>query len=49
MFVSNDFSSPEKYEADKFLLRTLTINDVVKDYDAVISSVGHLRKKTLWP
>lgn len=55
MFVSNDFSPPEKYEADKFLLRTLTINDVVKDYDAVMSSVAHLREtkpfgpKGTWP
>jgi hypothetical protein len=28
-------------------LRLLTVNDVVKDYDAVMTSVAHL--KTLWP
>ncbi|WP_228025300.1 GNAT family N-acetyltransferase [cf. Phormidesmis sp. LEGE 11477] len=46
-FVSADFIVPEKLETQEFRLRMLTINDVVKDYDAVMSSVEHC--KTIWP
>ncbi len=46
-FVEKNFKIPEKLETEEFRLRMLTINDVVKDYDAVMSSVEEL--KTIWP
>lgn len=46
-FVPKDFVVPETLATDEFRLRMLTVNDVVKDYDAVMSSVEHLR--TIWP
>ena len=41
--VSDDFDVPAGLETQQFKLRMLTINDLVKDYDAVMSSVDHLR------
>jgi len=41
--VSPDFRVPQVLETDKFRLRILTVNDVVKDYDAVMTSVEHLQ------
>jgi hypothetical protein len=35
---------PEVFETNKIRLRMLTINDVVKDYDAVMTSIKHLQK-----
>jgi len=46
-FVPVNFSVPDALETDEFRLRMLTVNDVVKDYDAVMSSVDHC--KTIWP
>lgn len=46
-FVPADFAIPERLETKEFRLRMLTVNDVVKDYDAVMTSVEHL--KTVWP
>ncbi len=46
-FVPAEFVVPNSFETSEFRLRMLTINDVVKDYDAVITSVEHL--KTIWP
>ena len=46
-FVPKEFKVPEKLETKEFRLRMLTVNDVVKDYDAVMTSVEHL--KTVWP
>ena len=46
-FVPPEFVVPEKLETKEFRLRMLTVNDVVKDYDAVMTSVAHL--KTVWP
>jgi hypothetical protein len=46
-FVPRDFQVPATLETKEFRLRMLTVNDVVKDYDAVMSSVDHL--KTVWP
>ena len=46
-FVPTDFAVPEKLETNEFRLRMLTVHDVVKDYDAVITSVDHL--ETIWP
>ncbi|MCZ6651548.1 MAG: GNAT family N-acetyltransferase [Planctomycetota bacterium] len=52
-FVSSDFKVPEQLETEKFRLRMLTVNDVVKDYDAVMTSVARLKKvfgpNTNWP
>lgn len=42
-FVPSDFDVPVVFENQYFRIRTLTVNDVVKDYDAVMSSVEHLR------
>lgn len=46
-FVSDNFVVPEVLQNSEFRLRMLSINDVVKDYDAVMSSVEHLR--SVWP
>ena len=46
-FVPKNFTVPATLETDEFRLRMLTVNDVVKDFDAVITSVEHLR--TVWP
>lgn len=46
-FVPTDFTIPEKLETEEFRLRMLTVNDVVKDYDAVMTSADHC--KTIWP
>ncbi len=37
------FEAPEKLETEEFRLRMLTVNDLVQDYDAVMSSVEHLK------
>jgi hypothetical protein len=46
-FVPAEFKVPAELETKEFRLRMLTVNDVVKDYDAVMTSVQHL--KTIWP
>jgi hypothetical protein len=43
-FVPPEFEVPERLETSEFRLRMLTVNDVVKDYDAVMTSAEHLRK-----
>ena len=52
-FVPADFDVPAGLETEQFILRMLTINDVVKDYDAVMNSVEHLRgvfgPQSKWP
>ncbi|MFT4047092.1 MAG: hypothetical protein QM661_10425 [Solimonas sp.] len=45
-FVPENFVVPTTLETDEFRLRMLTVNDVVKDYDAVMSSVEHC--KSIW-
>jgi len=45
--VPPEFKIPEKLETNEFRLRMLTVNDVVKDYDAVMTSADHLR--SVWP
>jgi hypothetical protein len=42
-FVPREFIVPTLLETDRFRIRPLTIHDVVKDYDAVMTSVEHLR------
>lgn len=37
-WVDEEFSVPDGFKTDLFRLRMLTINDVVKDYDAVMTS-----------
>ena len=41
--IPKDFKIPQILETDKFRLRMLKVTDVVKDYDAVMTSVDHLR------
>jgi len=42
--VPANFKIPEFLETDRLRLRMLTVNDVVKDYDAVMTSIDHLQK-----
>jgi len=51
-FVPADFKVPAKLENEHFRIRTLTVNDVVKDYDAVMTSIDHLQGsfgESTWP
>jgi len=52
-FVPPEFDVPAGLASDQFILRMLTVNDVVKDYDAVMTSVDHLRgvfgPQSKWP
>ncbi len=41
--VPDDFEVPEVLETERFRLRPLTINDAVKDFEAVMESEEHLR------
>ena len=42
-WLPNDFTVPEGLESTGLRLRPLTVDDVVKDFDAVVSSRLHLR------
>ncbi len=44
IFLPKDFKVPEQLETNRLCLRMLKVSDVVKDYDAVMSSVEHLQK-----
>ncbi len=46
-FIEDDFEVPETLETESFRLRMLTVHDLVKDYDAVMSSVDEL--VNVWP
>jgi len=52
-FVPQDFNVPEVLETAKFRLRMLSVTDVDKDYDAVMSSIDHLQgvfgENSKWP
>lgn len=52
-FIPSNFNPPQTLETDEFRLRMLTVNDVVKDYDAVMTSVDHLKgvfgPNSSWP
>jgi hypothetical protein len=52
-FVPADFNIPVKLQTEKFRLRMLTVNDLVKDYDAVMTSLDHLKgvfgPSSQWP
>ncbi len=51
--VPDDFEVPQVLDRERFRLRMLTIHDVVKDYDAVMSSIDHLQgvfgERSSWP
>jgi hypothetical protein len=48
-FLSRQHPIPPGLEHERFRLRPITINDVVKDYDAVMTSAETLRKRfPLW-
>ena len=51
--VPDDFDVPAGIETDRYRLRMLTVNDVVKDYNAVMSSIDHLKgvldSTSQWP
>jgi len=42
-FVPSNFQIPEKLETALIKVRMLKVSDVVKDYDAVMSSLAHLQ------
>jgi RimJ/RimL family protein N-acetyltransferase len=52
-FVPEDFQIPQELIRQKFKFRMLKITDVVKDYDAVMTSIDHLQgvfgKRSTWP
>jgi hypothetical protein len=52
-FLPKGFEAPKQLENKHLRIRTLTANDVVKDYDAVMTSIDHLQgvfgPKTKWP
>ena len=43
LFVPAEFEVPQKLETDQFRLRMLSVDDVDKDYEAVVSSAERLR------
>ena len=51
--VRDDFEVPSRLEGAGFHLRMLTVNDLVKDYDAVMSSETHVKRSmnpdSTWP
>ena len=46
-FVPTEFNIPSTLETKNYRLRMLTVHDLVKDFDAVISSSAKLRE--VWP
>jgi hypothetical protein len=44
-FLPRDFSVPTLVQTARFRLRSITIHDVLKDYDAVMSSREHLWRR----
>ena len=41
--VPESFIVPCTYETDAYILLPLTVNNLIKDYDAVMASVKHLK------
>ena len=41
--IPKSFRVPEIFETDEFKLKPLKVNNLIKDYDAVMSSVNHLK------
>jgi hypothetical protein len=51
-FIPSGFEVPNSLQNEHFKIRMLTVNDVVKDYDAVMSSIEHLQEmfpNSGWP
>ena len=51
-FVPVDFKVPDTLMNEHFRIRMLSVNDVVKDYDAVMTSIEHLKEmfpNSGWP
>jgi len=44
-FVPPEFVVPLRLDRPQFFLRPMLITDVVRDYDAVMTSVAHLRTR----
>lgn len=44
IFLPKDFMIPQQLETNRLRLRMLKVSDIVKDYDAVMSSIDHLQK-----
>lgn len=40
--VPKTFKVPVIFSSDEFILKPLTVSNLIKDYDAVMSSVNHL-------
>ncbi len=47
--VPTDFKVIESITFEKFKLRKLTVKDAVKDYNAIMSSIEHLKGNTFGP
>ena len=48
-FLPHDFVVPTLVETERFRIRPITVHDVVKDFDAVMTSAEHLRRSfPLW-
>jgi hypothetical protein len=52
-FIPDTFSPPEVCGFPEFTIRVLTVHDLIKDYDAVMTSVDHLQglfgSENPWP
>jgi hypothetical protein len=47
-FLPDDFEVPTLLETERFRVRPITIHDLIKDYDAVMTSAEHLRSALPW-
>jgi hypothetical protein len=47
-FLPEEFEVPTLLETDRFRMRPITVHDVVKDYDAAMTSAEHLRSTLPW-
>lgn len=52
-FIQSDFEIPQSLETKEFKLTSLTVGDLVKDYEAVMESADHLKgffgPNSKWP
>lgn len=44
MFLAAEFQVPDEVRTDRYRMRPLEVHDVVRDYDAVMSSIEHLQE-----
>ena len=50
--VPENFIPPKKFETEEFVFLPLTIHDLVRDFEAVMSSIKHLQglmDDSKWP